>query len=219
MRFDWKQIFILFSIILLIIVLWNTWVVFPLKILVVFFHELSHALAAWLTGGKVIEIQLNASQGGHCITRGGMRFVVLTAGYLGSLIMGGTILSVAARGKQDKVVIGILGLIILGVTMFLVRPIIHFGFLFGLLSGLLLFACGVWLPQHVNEFILKVIGLTSCLYVLLDIKSDVLDRPNLRSDAYMLGELTHIPTVVWGVFWLSAAFILTIYFLRNICRK
>jgi hypothetical protein len=40
---------------------------------------------------------------------------------------------------------------------------------------------------------------------VLDIKSDVLERPELRSDAFMLAELTGIPTVVWGFLWISAA--------------
>ena len=32
--------------------LWQTPVVVPLKILIVFLHELSHAIAAWLRGGS-----------------------------------------------------------------------------------------------------------------------------------------------------------------------
>lgn len=48
-------------------------------------------------------------------------------------------------------------------------------------------------------------GLTSCLYAVLDIKGDILDRPELPSDAWMLAQLTNIPTMAWGVAWIAIA--------------
>ncbi|MFT6786226.1 MAG: hypothetical protein ACJATG_002234, partial [Dinoroseobacter sp.] len=62
--------------------LWSTPLALPLKILVVFLHELSHGLAAVLTGGSIEAISLSAQQGGHAITRGGNGFIILSAGYL-----------------------------------------------------------------------------------------------------------------------------------------
>ena len=55
--------------------------------------------------------------------------------------------------------------------------------------------------------------MTSCLYAILDIKSDVLDRSHLRSDARMLSEVTGIPTEVWGGLWILIAIGLTLWFL------
>ena len=202
-----------------IVLLWNTRAVFPLKILVVFFHELSHAMAAWATGGHVAEIQLEAAQGGVCRVAGGNAFVILTAGYLGSLVWGGIILTLAARTRADKPVAALLGILLLAVTVWLVRPIVHFGFLFGALTGVALLVSGVYLPQWANSALLKVIGLTSCLYAVLDIKSDILDRPSLSSDAYMLAELTHTPTLLWGVLWIVVAALLSLKFLATACRK
>ena len=51
-------------------------------------HEVSHGLAALATGGSIKEIQIVQQEGGHAITAGGSRFWTLTAGYLGSLIVG-----------------------------------------------------------------------------------------------------------------------------------
>ena len=82
--------------------LWNTLFVYPLKIFVVFMHEVSHGLAAIATGGRIVEIQINPQQGGHALTQGGSRFWTLTAGYLGSLLWGGLILLLAARTHLDK---------------------------------------------------------------------------------------------------------------------
>ena len=48
--------------------LWNTSLVYPLKILVVFFHEISHGVAAVLTGGSIgpSGVLLSSHQIDHC---------------------------------------------------------------------------------------------------------------------------------------------------------
>ena len=118
------------GIILLDHVFWNTIIIYPLKILTVFFHELSHALAAIVTGGKVLEIVLVPEQGGHCLIAGGNGFLVSSAGYLGSLIWGGIILVSAANSKRDKQIMIALGAILIAVSFIWIRPFISFGFIF-----------------------------------------------------------------------------------------
>jgi hypothetical protein len=201
-------------ILLAIVLLWNSWLVYPLKVLVVFFHELSHGLAAILTGGSIVEIQLQRQQGGLCITEGGSRFVILTAGYLGSLLFGGAILLLAARSKDDKGIVGSLAAILLVVTLVFVRPWFGFGMLFGLGSAVALGLAALYFSKDMNDWLLRVIGLVSCFYAVLDIKSDILDRPEAQSDAYMLSELTGIPTILWGLLWITIAVILTWFFLE-----
>ena len=88
-----------------------------------------------------------------------------------------------------------------------------FTYLFGIGFGVALVAIGFYLPEAVNDWILRIIGVTSCLYAILDIKSDVLDRANLRSDARMLSEVTGIATEIWGVLWILIAIGLTLWFL------
>jgi hypothetical protein len=205
-------------IVLAVVLLWNSWLVYPLKILVVFFHELSHGLAALLTGGSIVEIQLQREQGGLCVTKGGSRFVVLTAGYLGSLVVGGSILLLAARSPKDKAITGTLAVVLLAVTLLFVRPWFGFGMVFGLLSAAALVLAAVYLGKEANDWLLRVIGIVSCLYAVLDIKSDVLDRPEAGSDAHMLAELTGIPTILWGLLWIAAALFATYAFLRAAAR-
>lgn len=210
---DGKSMALLLGMTVLAIVFWNTLLVYPLKILVVFFHELSHGLAAWLTGGSIEEIQLVPAEGGLCITRGGSRFVTLSAGYLGSLLWGGAILLLAARTRIDRAVSIGLGVILLAVSLMVIRPWFGFGFVFCVVSGLALIAVGAFLSEGVNDFLLRLVGLTSCLYAVLDIKSDILDRPELRSDAAMLGDLTGLPTVFWGLVWIGLALVASFFFL------
>ena len=191
--------------------LWNTLFVYPLKIFVVFMHEVSHGLAAIATGGRILEIQINPQQGGHALTQGGSRFWTLTAGYLGSLLWGGIILLLAARTRFDKAISILIGLGMVAISIGFGES--TFTYLFGIGFGVALIAIGFYLPEAVNDWVLRIIGVTSCLYAILDIKSDVLDRSNLRSDARMLSEVTGIATEIWGALWILIAIALTIWFL------
>ena len=206
-----KRYIALILIFLVISFLWGTLVLYPLKIFVVFMHEVSHGLAAYLTGGSIVEIQINSQQGGHALTRGGNRFMILTAGYLGSLIWGGIILLMAARTHFDKAISVLIGIGMVGITIGFGSDM--FTYIFGVGFGVVLITFGLFLPEVANDWILRVIGITSCLYAILDIKSDILDRSHLRSDARMLAELTHLPTLFWGIVWIVIAIGLTLWFL------
>jgi hypothetical protein len=174
--------------------------VYPLKILVVFMHELSHGLAAVLTGGSIEEISLSAQEGGHAITRGGSRFIILSAGYVGSLLFGVALLLMALRTNADRVVLGLFGIVILLVTALYIRDL--FPLAFCTIAGFSMLAGARYLNLHINDFILRVIGLTSVIYVPYDIFSDTIARSNLRSDAYMLAEEFGGSSMLWGGLWL-----------------
>ena len=83
------------------LVLWNTPVAYPFRIFVVFLHEISHGLAAVLTGGRIVSIGLSFNEGGVCVTQGGWRFVVLSAGYLGSLLWGALFLLLGGNPRRS----------------------------------------------------------------------------------------------------------------------
>lgn len=184
--------------------LWDTPAVYPLKVFVVLLHEISHAMVAVATGGTIDRIVLDPNQGGACYCPGGNPFLTLSAGYLGSLAWGALLISAGQMKRlNSRWVTGAVGLLVVGLTLAYVRS--TFGFWFGLAFGSVLFLGALRLSAAVNQGILLTLGLTSCLYAILDIKSDVLDRPELQSDAAMLGELTGISTVVWGGLWITIA--------------
>ncbi|MBN2083155.1 M50 family metallopeptidase [bacterium] len=212
-RTNFKQLLTLIGMLIVIGFLWNYWPVYPLKILVVFFHELSHGLMAVLTGGRVHHIELVAMEGGVCYTQGGNLILVASAGYLGSLLWGGAILLLAVRTHWDKTLCIILGSLLLVVMLIWIRPLLSFGFGFTLLTGAALIWAGIKLSEDTCDLILKLVGLVSMMYVPMDIFSDTLARSYLPSDARVLSQLTLIPSVVWGVIWLAIACAAGAYFL------
>jgi hypothetical protein len=56
----------------------------PARLITVFLHEFSHALACWLTGGDVVQLQVFENEGGVTRYIGGSRCCVIPAGYLGA---------------------------------------------------------------------------------------------------------------------------------------
>lgn len=185
--------------------LWDTPVVYPLKIFVVLLHETSHAIAVAVTGGHVDHITLDPYQGGATYFTGGNAFVALSAGYLGSLLWGGLMFT-AARSRRVRTdwVNGTIGVVVILLTVFFVRS--GFGIAFGIFFGLAMVTASRKMKARWNRRLLLALGLTSALYAILDIKSDVLDRPELESDAHMLAELTGIgTTTMWGVLWIAIA--------------
>ena len=202
---DWKTIAVLVGFFVVVALLWDTVVVWPLRVLVVFFHEASHGLAAIATGGSIDSLRVMPDESGLATTRGGSAFVVYSAGYLGSLVFGAVLLVVAARTRVDRIAAAALGALLAALTILFVPFSNPFGFAFGLVAAALLLVIARWLPEGASDMALKVIGVTSCGYAVLDIYSDVISRPELRSDAALLGEATGIPTLVWGVLWVALA--------------
>lgn len=198
--------------------LWDTAIIYPLKIFVVLLHEVSHAAAAVATGGSVDRILLDVHQGGATYTRGGNGFITLSAGYLGSLLWGALFVVLAFnRWLRPRWILGGVGATVLFLTIFLVRSL--FGFVFGVLFAAALLAGARYLSQGMNRALLLGLGLTSALYAILDIKSDVLDRPHLASDAAMLAEMTGIPTAAWGFLWIGIGLLVCAWLLRWVARR
>ena len=174
---------------------------------------------AVVTGGSIKEINLSPAQGGLCWTAGGWRFVVLPAGYLGSMIFGGVILVAASRTDFDRQIMQTLGIVLLIVSIFYVRPFLSFGFGFGVATSLGMLGLASYASKSLNDLSLKLIGLTSCLYAALDIKSDLIDRDIPESDASRFAELFGGTSYLWGIVWMLIAIASSVCFFIIATRK
>lgn len=198
---------------ILVFALWRTPVMIPLKILIVFFHEASHALMTILTGGEVLTLTISPDQGGSVVSRGGNRFLTLTAGYLGSLLIGVTLLLTAMRTNADRWVLAFCACVMIIVTALYMRG--SFAITFGIMTAIIMGGMAKFLSNNLIDLVLRLIGLTSMIYVPYDILSDTILRSSLRSDARMLAEEIGGFTVMWGVIWLIISLIVIFWCLRS----
>ncbi|MDC1399607.1 M50 family metallopeptidase [Yoonia sp.] len=197
--------------------LWQTPAVVPLKILIVFFHEASHVIATFVTGGEVVSLSVSPNQGGLVVSRGGSRFWTLTAGYLGSLLIGVSLLIGATRSRADRKIMAVCGVMMLVIAGLYVREIFALVFVIGTGTAMLLSAR--FLGHNVNDLMLRVIGLTSMIYVPYDIFSDTIARSQLPSDARMLAQEFGGTPQVWGVLWIAISLIVIGFCMRSVLGR
>jgi hypothetical protein len=110
-----------------------------------------------------------------------------------------------------------IGGLVVALTTVFVRNL--FGLVFGISFGAVLIGISRRLSPALNRGLLLTLGLTSGLYAILDIKSDVLERPELESDAHMLADLTGISTLAWGLLWITVALVVTGLLFRRAYRQ
>ncbi len=183
---------------------WNSPFLFPLRLITVLFHEAGHALAAIMVGGTVDSITINSNEGGLCT----MSFnptvlneiVVSSAGYLGSALAGSLLLYLTLRRKSGKTVFWALcvSLLLVGVlwarSLFTLSVSIGTGIAFGLGAK--------YISHSWTQFIAFFISTYISLYALFDLKDDLWDSARRAgTDAAILAEHTHIPSIVWAILW------------------
>jgi hypothetical protein len=205
--------YFLFIVLTLIFILWNTPILYPLKLLVVFFHESSHALATIFSGGKVVQLVIVKEEGGYVLSSGGNRFLELNSGYLGSLLWGVIIYLLGVRTRYDKTIMAILGVLIGLIALWFAGNL--FTIVFGLLTGVAMVLCAKYLSQGVNDFILRLIGLTSMVYVPFDIFSDTIYHSFQNSDAQMLAAAYGGSGLFWGITWIVISLVIILLSLRK----
>lgn len=204
-----RSFVILVISVLAIFILWRYPIVAPLKILVVFFHEASHALATIITGGKVHEMIVEVNQSGHVLSSGGSRFLIASAGYLGSLLWGVLIYSAASMSRYDKVIMVLLGGVLLLITGIFIKN--GSGMLFGMGTGLVMMAAAYFLSHANNDILLRIIGISNMLYVPYDIYDDTIRRAgSIKSDATNIAEAFGGTTLMWGIIWVVISLLVVI---------
>jgi len=194
------ELSILFIILIISFLFWDTYLLFPLKLSIVLLHELSHGITAIVTGGKIIGINLGLDLSGKCEIDGGSSILISASGYLGSFTAG----AMFVYATHNRI-IGKWLLIITASTIFFLSVLYLKGGLMVFLSVLFssfIFLSSFYLSNKIISFIIKVFGFLSCVYVLFDIKEDILTRTAAFSDASILSDQLNISALIIGITWL-----------------
>ena len=188
---------------------WDSIILLPVKVMTVFFHELSHGLAAILTGGRIVGINININQGGVCYHQGGIFLIVASAGYLGSLLWGSGILLASLKKGINCWLTRAIAVLLIIVTGLWIRNIQAIAITVTTAVALLYISANI--KEEYCSIFLKFISIISCFYVIYDIKDDLLDRTVSMSDAYQISKSIFPPFMVSagsyiiGLFWLAIA--------------
>ncbi len=205
--------------------LWWTPLLFPFRIFTTAAHEVSHAIAALLTGNSVQKIELFWNGGGVTYIFGVNTtfeaIIVYSAGYLGSVLFGGALLLLAKRAtsRRNSLYAIVIGLII--ITVFYIRDVqsLLLVVIVGGLAGLVAYKG----PNIVVQFTIYVLALLSCLYSLQDLIYLFFANSNPFhtgfNDAVGLEKATGLPALVWSLAWGILGAFMMFQFVRRAIRR
>jgi len=196
--------------IIIIGILWHVpylnFIIYPFKLLTVGFHEMSHAIVGVLTCAHIHSIELDPDEGGATSMSGGIPWLTLPAGYLGSGLIGAALIACGFDTNASKVASLVLAVFFIFTLWWARRNVLTWVLLLGMSGLIILF----WLLNggEVLRYLVLFIGVMSCLYVLWDVIDDTIARKVNASDASAFAKICGcFPSQVWGVIWLIIAFI------------
>lgn len=200
------RLFLLATFFILSFICWNYSFIYPIKVFVVYLHEISHALAALCTGGSVKGIFVSWSEVGATITQEGIFFITALSGYLGSIFWGSLMFYSALSGKYIRTISIIIGSLILLSTIFWVRntSVVIYIFFFGW-GTLFLLTPIISIPAA--RIVLFFLGGMSSLYSIYDL-NDFFRGEILKTDAGIIAtHYIHEPLIQKIVAYTIAIFI------------
>ena len=181
---------------------WIPLINIPLDWITIYFHEISHGLAALFTGGSIEKIVLYLrpwKEAGLCYTIGGISFLIAFSGYLGAVLWGILIYEMADN-LSDRVsrIISQVFAGMIALTAILYGKDLSTWIILIILCG---FFVGIAKFQDnlKTKLALKFTG----VYVLLDAITAPLALFDGRhiGDGAKLSDLTMLPEFFWMVLW------------------
>lgn len=177
---------------------------YPLRLFVTFIHEGSHALMAFLTGGRADRIVVQPDASGYTLTAGGWEILIVMAGYLGATAYGAGVLALARRPGSARTILSVSGGLIAFLDFVLVRNLLEPGFWWGIvIAGGLLLAART-LSARAAELTAMFLGVQCVVNALFDLKTLVglsISYGGPVSDAVLMSQIIPLPPLVWAVFW------------------
>lgn len=202
------------------VLFWNTWPLYPFKLLVVLMHESGHAAATLLVGGSVQSIRVSPDQGGLTVSlfRPSLlrEIVISSAGYVGSAISACVLLWLAARSREGRwPLVALAGWCALVAALY-VRD--AFTLLFTAGCALALFVVARYGAAFLRRGVLVFLAAFSSCYALYDIRDDLLHLGSWSgaTDADALARVTLVPAIVWGIGWAALSVVLVLLTIRHI---
>ncbi|MCE2434348.1 MAG: M50 family metallopeptidase [Candidatus Latescibacteria bacterium] len=197
--------------------LWDTPVIKPFRVFVVWIHEMGHASMAIATGGEVEELRVRWNESGHVISRGGIFPLISSAGYVGSAILGALLIYTGRWLGTQRILLGLVGTLQIGMAA-LYTPFGTLDFWFGAICGLLLILVTIRLGS-LSHVLATWIGIVLCLYSLYDFRTDLWMQTE-RTDAGILARYFGIEILAYPIAFVWATISIYVMFkaMRGLIR-
>ena len=185
--------------------------IYHLRLLVTFIHEVGHSLAALVTGGHVDSFSVLPDGSGYAKTAGGYRALIIPAGYLGAALFGSTLFLVSSRAPQwTRGLAIVIGLSITMLTLSYAMPDPTrnaTALLIGISFGALLMVLGWLAPTIVNLFVINTLAILIGLNAVFDVTRLIgnadAGRGDVLNDAARFSEeiTPLLPASVIAIIW------------------
>ena len=203
---------------------YSDYLLYPLRLFVTFIHESGHAMAALLTGGGVESLHVAPGGSGVTWTRGGLSWVVLSGGYIGSTVFGALLLQTGRLTRWKNAGCSTLyaaAFYILGITVLWAHNPFNnpgnsftgggsltadfFTPLAGLCLFFLLFALARLSSPRVASFLAAFLAVQCSLNALVDLRTLLyITTNNLGdNDAVFMSKQYLLPPTFWALLWAS----------------
>lgn len=201
-----NDLLLAFAAFFIVLVLWQfsafSSMLFPLRMFVTFIHELGHGLAAILTGGEFLRFEVQSNGAGVAYSRGGVREIIIPAGYMGTALFGASLLIITNRVERPQAVATILGMSFIGLTfLYSGLRLSHFNLPEGTIAFLALLGVGAFFATRRTRegYLLAGVGIGVTILLLV-----------------YFGSGSHFFTVLVGILWGIGLMILGWYGRRNL---
>ncbi len=185
-------------------------VLYPIKLFVTFLHEFGHAFGAFVTGGDVVSLQVNADGSGVTWTSGGSRAITIMGGYLGSALFGNLLLYLGIR-KPGATKITMITIAILMNICALIWFSSAFNLIFIILFSVALFF--ISRLEKISRYVLMFLGGAAVLHII----SDFNVGPSSDLEAYE--QVMGLTDTMWMYIWLVIVLVMTFFNVRKIIKN
>ncbi len=194
-------------------ILWNLpffdFLLYPFRLFVTFIHEAGHSLMAIFTGGRVIGFEVFSNGAGIATTSGGIRALILPAGYLGAAFFGAALFYFVNATSFPRKIALVLGTFLIVISLFMGAQGI--ALIVGMLSGLALIFLSLRSTPLVNILVLDVLAIITGLNAVMDllflVGNSSVGMSGLRNDAAAFTNQIAplVPPAVWALIWCALA--------------
>lgn len=168
----------------LAVVTWNTLLSKPIRLIAVFIHEFSHAIACWFTCGEVRSIEVYENEGGVTTFRGGCRCLIIPAGYVGCGFC--AMIFVILSGGRSTAVFACACFTLSTILALCYSPnklLVYLCLAYSLFNVAVFFV-EFYLYSPVLQFLILYYGVTIGMFAVADIHEDTVLREIKGSDAH-----------------------------------